>query len=333
MRVLVTGAAGFVGAHVLAELVARDYTTVAAHRGDPDVFRRLGILQARASSPEFVTCEITDPKNVEQLFAHYQPTHVLHAAAITPDPETETQDSYRVVETNELGTLAVLLAAARHNAQRVVFVSSSAVYAGSDSHTLLGENASLCEDCGLYGVTKLGAERLCQWATRTYKLDTRVVRLGPVYGPFERPTSSRRTMSAVHTAIHLAMAGFPLRCHTPHHTRDWIHGQDVAEAMIGLLTSPSLSHRLYNLSGEAVTMRRLLQAVAVAIPGTVIEWVTAPEEANIPGAAGSPTWRILDTRRLQADTGFSPRIAIEAGVRRDIASLSRHHIACSMSDE
>jgi UDP-glucose 4-epimerase/UDP-glucuronate 4-epimerase len=146
-------------------------------------------------------------------------------------------------------------------------------------------------------------------------LDTRVVRLGPVYGPFERPTGSRRTMSAVHIALELALAGQPLRCLAPQHSRDWIHGRDAARAMIALLRSATLSHGVYNLGGEAIAMERLLRAVAAAVPGSTVEWVDRPEAANVPSNRDPDAFRNMDTGRLRRDVGFQQSIGIDEGIR------------------
>lgn len=315
MKILVTGGDGFVGANLVAELARAGHPVVAAHRRPFDGSVRMALLAGGGPPPEFAPCDVTDAGMVDDLFVRFRPTHVVHAAAITPDGRTELDAADRVVATNELGTLAVLRAAARQGVARVLLISSSGVYAGGGPGVLLDEQAPLCEPCGLYAATKLAAERLCDWATYRFGLDTRVVRLGPVYGPFERPTASRHNLSAVHIATDLALAGRPLRCLAPSYSRDWIHGRDAARAVVGVLLSSSLSHRRYNLAGEPVTMARLLAAVVAAIPGATIEWVDTPEDATLPSSLAPSGFRNMDTGRLRSDTAFRPTIGIEDGVR------------------
>lgn len=326
MRVLVTGGGGFVGAHLVSELIAHRRPVLVGIR-DPAAAAVWGIeVPAGVAPPIVVPCDVTSADEVERAVADSRPTHIVHAAAITPDRRAETEESRRVLETNELGTLAVLRAAAKHGVRRVVYVSSSAVYAGADPDARLSEEAALCSACGLYALSKLAAERLCRWASDRFRLDTRIVRLGPVYGRYERPTSSRPAMSTVHAAIALARAGQPLRvpAAAAGHRRDWIHGEDMAQAVLALLAAPRPSHRVYNLSGRAVTTERLLGAVAAAVPATRVEWVEEPARANLPGPEAAAAGRNLDCRRLQEDLGVRPRIGIEAGVRADVAWLAAH---------
>ena len=323
MTVLVTGADGFVGAHLVAELLAAGRETVAVHRGSPVGLRAAGLLDGAGLAPVLARADVTDPVQVDEVLDRYRPTLVVHAAAATPDRRIEREQAARVLCTNELGTLHVLLAAARCGVRRVVYVSSTAVYAGGDPAALLDEDAELSDPGGLYAVSKLGSERLCRWATQQFGLDTRSVRVGPVYGPFERPTASRPAMSIVLEAIRLALAGEPLRCAAPSFARDFIHGHDTARAILGLLDARALSHSVYNLAGERVTMERLLPAVVAAVPGTEVAWVDSPEEANIPGVvAGAPS-RIVDTGRLRAAVGFTETFAIEDGVRDVVSWLRR----------
>ena len=320
MPILVTGANGFVPANVVAHLVAAGREVVAFHRSPVDPVLERWLRAAGAGALTFVQGETHDERAVAALFATHRPEGVIQMAAMTPmDAATERGQVRQIVGTNVTGALNVLLASAEHGVGRVVFLSSSSVYAPNGG-TLLTEASPTREDGGLYPLTKLAGEQLCRWVTVNHGLDTRAVRLGPVYGPWERPTASRRKMSSVWEAVHEAMAGRPLRCNNPGLARDWIHAADAAAGLVALLDAPSLSHDRYNLAGASVTMERTLAAVAAAVPGTKIEWVAGPEAANVP-IPDAPTRGPLDSSRLTADTGWTPRYDIEAGMRQYVDAI------------
>ena len=262
-----------------------------------------------------------DEVRMERLIESERPTHIVHTAAITPDVERERRDSRLIVETNELSVLTLLSAAAHHGVERFVYLSSAAVYAGAGLDRAVDETAPLCEPCGLYAVTNLGGEQLCRWAASRLGIDTLSVRLGPVYGQFERVSRSRPNVSAVCRGVELALAGEPLRCHVPHLSQDWIHGDDVARGIGLLLAAPSLPHHVYNLAGPSVRMSRLLQVIGDAIPHTRVEWVDAPDQANVPAPSASARGP-LDSRRLEVDTGFQPMFTIASGIQQYMADLT-----------
>ncbi len=305
MRVLVTGASGFLGLNVLDALAARGCPAIGLARA----------LPASTVDPdhEFVPGDVRDRGFVKQVFRDYRPSHVIHAAAVTPSNDLERENPRLIVETNELSTLTVIQAAAEHHVRRVVFVSSAAVYAKPHNGTqTLVEDAPLNDEGHLYALTKIASERLCRWATAQYGLDTRSVRVGPVYGPHERPTSSRQRMSVVCRAVGAARRGEPLRCDAAGAVYDWIYGADAAGALVEVLTAVDLQSDCFNLAGPNIPMSRLLAAIAQAIPGTAIEWVhTAEANLPIPSAFRRTP---LDATRIGEETGYRPAHTIETGV-------------------
>jgi len=321
MPVLVTGANGFVPVNVVAHLVAAGRDVVALHRSPLDPALERWLRSVGPGILTFVQGDTQDERAVAGLFATHRPDGVVQMAAMTPmDGATERRQVRQIVGANINGALNVLLESAEQQVRRVVFLSSSAVYASSEGGPL-DEGAPVREDGALYPLTKLAGEQICRWARANYDLDVRAVRLGPVYGPWERPTVSRQKMSSVWEAVHEALAGRPLRCNNAGLARDWIHASDVAAGLVALLDAPALHHDRYNLAGPSVTMERTLAAVAAAVPGTTIEWVARPDEANVP-IPDAPSRAPLDSSRLTTDTGWSPRYDIEEGVAQYVRVTS-----------
>jgi len=322
MKTLVTGATGFVGANITAALVRSGHRVVGTCHSAPGMSSSAFLQMADASEIEFIEGDVRDADWVERIVAEHRPTYLVHGAGLTPSLEMELSRSRQIVETNELSVLSVLLAAQKYEVKRTIFISSAAVYAPGNEHSLLSETAPLCTSCGLYAVTKLGGERLCRWAAERFGIDVRVVRLGPVFGRYDRPTASRLSMSPAYTAVHLALSGESIRCNQPEALQDWIYGPDVGRAFNALLEVPELAHDVYNLAGEGATMQRLFECIASVVTRSNIEWVDSPAAANIPISAKAKRG-MLDVSRLSTDARFVPEFTLEAGIRDYIAWLTR----------
>jgi len=182
MRVLVTGAAGFVGEALMRRLDAQGVEVLGA--------------DLRAAPLPTVRMDVTDPAEVEGVFVRHRPTHVVHCAAIVDD-----RVPYAVTErVNVGGTRHVLASARRHGVERFVHVSSIAAL-GLDPGPGADEDSPLRMDTGVaYFDTKARSEELARDAMRAG--DVVVVRPGDVYGPgsvpwVERPVEMMRARMPV----------------------------------------------------------------------------------------------------------------------------------------
>jgi len=321
MKILLTGATGFVPSNLVLHFHAQGDRVVAFDRNAPET-RLLHELGAGWDERvTFVQGDIRDAATIERLVAEHQPTHVVHAAAITPTLEMERADPRQILDVNSASTISLLQASAKHGVERFIYFSSVSVYERRDATSyVVDEDGPLHRGDRMYPLSKITGERLCHWAQAHYGLDVRIVRPGTVYGPYERPTGARQSMSSACLAAHLALAGETLKPNAPHITQSWIHAADVAKGVRLLLTTSDLAHDTFNLAGEPVPQARLITAVVVAVPGTQVDWVASEADANIPLSADSGRLT-FDNSRIWRETGFEPTYRIETGIEQYVGWL------------
>lgn len=290
MRTLVTGASGFVGAHFVRATADRGAQVMAADLTDPPA----PVHALWAGRPvRFDRLDVRDAGAVRALVASFRPDVVIHAAAIT-DPV----DLRLLTAVNVGGTTAVLESAAAVGT-RVVLVSSASVYepTAGGHEPVLDEDSPVRPDPTGYPASKLAAEAIAEKAAARGQ-DVVVARVAAAFGPLERDTGARRTMSILRTAVSAALAGHPVRADPAQEqtTLDPAWVGDIADAVAVITVTPHLPHRLYNVgAGRAVTLGELAAAVTSAA-GTA---TSAAEPFTLRIPAGQRTGR-LAVARLRA---------------------------------
>ncbi|MBM6581882.1 NAD(P)-dependent oxidoreductase [Microvirga sp. BT689] len=310
MRILVTGAFGFVGTHLVRGLTETfpQARIIASDRMSPPP----AIAAYWTSAGSRITTailDVADRRVVQSIMDDVHPTHVVHAAALTPTLEQEREAPDRIVDVNIGGTFAVVDAATRLSGlRRVVTVSSGAVYGQGQSFTgLVDENEPPRPD-NLYGLSKLASEGITARLGELRGVSTASVRLASVYGEMERATAARHRTSLVHR---LAAAQQPIAVSAADVVRDWVHADDVAWAVSALLEDRPLQWSLYHIGGgEPTGWRKIIQAFQAA--GRPIAWASDDEAADIQ-VAERDARPVFSIDRLATETGFRPR-SIEDGI-------------------
>jgi len=321
MKILLTGATGFVPSNLVLHFYAQGDTVVAFDRNAPEARLTRELGPGWDERVIFVQGDIRDEATIRRLFDEHQPTHVVHAAAITPNLAMERENPRQILDVNSASTISLLQAAAHHGVERFIYFSSVSVYERRDAPSeIFNEDGPLHRGDRMYPLSKIAAERLCHWAVEHYGLDVRIVRPGTVYGPYERPTFARQMMSSACLGAHLALNGETLKPNAPHVSQCWIHAGDVAKGVRLLLTTPELAHDTFNLAGEPVSQERLIKAIVAAVPETRVEWVGSEAEANVPLSEDSGQIA-FDNSRIWRDTGFEPTYRIETGIEQYVGWL------------
>jgi UDP-glucose 4-epimerase len=245
MRILVFGGTGFVGFDIAAALLARGHAVT--------LFDRAGLPPAaqkafahHADRLTTVQGDITDRQAIEEVIVVGYEAIIL-GAAITAGPEREAADPETILRVNLLAQTPVLIAALRHRVGRIINLSSGAAYGtNAFSRTPLDEETA-CDPVSLYAITKFASEKVAARLAELWRCDIISVRLSAVFGPWERATGVRDTLSPQAQMLATMQQGREAVLARPG-VRDWIYATDVAEAVTVLIEAARPKHQLYNIS-------------------------------------------------------------------------------------
>jgi UDP-glucuronate 4-epimerase len=316
MRVLLTGAAGFIGSHLAERLLARGDQVAGLDNFDPFYpravkQRNLANLLAQPAF-KFQESDVTSSTDLDAATSALgSPCDVVIHLAALAGVRPSIADPVRYGQVNVMGTLQVLEACRRAGIKRLVFASSSSVY-GSDSAVPFGESEPCQHPMSPYASTKRAGELLTFTAHHLTNLDVTCLRFFTVYGPRQRPDL------AIHKFTRLIATGQPIELFGDGSTsRDYTWIDDITDGVLAAIdqqvSDRTPAHRIYNLGGSRTTsLTRLVELISGALGKTPVI-VRHPEQ---PG----------DMRRTLADLtlssqrlGYSPRVSIEDGLARFVA--------------
>lgn len=309
MRILVTGAAGFIGAAVSERLLGRGDTVVGVDdlNDSYDVRLKEWRLRRLLSRPgfRFERADVAGAAEMDRVFADARRdgpvSAVLNLAARAGiRPSVSIPRAY--YETNVLGTLTLLEACRTHGVPRFVLASSSSVY-GDSTRIPFREDDPAGRLLSPYAASKHAAEELCRVYERLHGLRTTVLRYFTVFGPAGRPDMSPFRF------VQWAFEGRPIRVFGDgSQTRDFTSVDDIAEGTLAALDRGGEGP--YNLGNDHPV--RLLDFVALvgkAVGLPVRLEHLPPSPADVPA-----TW--ADITRARRELGWEPRVSCEEGVGR-----------------
>jgi len=324
MRILVTGAAGFIGFHVARRLLTDGHDVVGLdsvnHYYDVRLKEaRLALLQHYRNF-EFVRTALADPEAMNQLFDRCDFDRVLHfAAQAGVRYSLERPDAY--VASNILGFLQVLEECRYRKLAHLVYASSSSVY-GASTQMPFSVRGGADHPLSMYGVTKRANELMAHSYSYLYRLPTTGLRLFTVYGPWGRPDM---VLFKFTKAI---LENRPIDVFNDGHMkRDFTYIDDVGEAVVRIMDvipagdsnwssdhpDPSSSlapFRLYNVGNHAPV--ELMELI-----GLLEEALGRKAKVNLlPIQPGDVTATFADVESLDQATGFRPRTPLREGIQR-----------------
>jgi len=304
MRVLVTGAAGFVGAVLARRLAADGHEVHALVRPGSDRWRLEG-LDAKVQE-----VDLAEEPAVSALVAGVRPEWIFHLAAHGAYPSQS--DFGAMVRTNVLATIHLVESCIRSGFEVLVNTGSSSEYGFVDHPPTEDEEPRPSSD---YAVTKLTATLYCRAAAARSGLSIKTLRLYSVYGPYEEPSRFVPQL-----AVHGLSKKLPPLV-SPEIARDFVFVDDVVEAYLAAASRHGgEAGAVYNVGTARQTTIR--EAVEIARRALSIESV--PEWGTMPNRAWDTAVWIANPEKIERELGWKPRTTFEEGFSGFVRWLSEN---------
>ncbi|MBH64770.1 MAG: hypothetical protein CL569_20430 [Alphaproteobacteria bacterium] len=294
MTVLVTGASGYLGRHVVCHLVDQGRAVVALQRGKDGDFGD-GVAVACA--------DLRDKDALMQVFHSHEPEAVIHCAAAIPREITVTEE-VRSEADNLDATRTLLAVAARHTTRRIVFASTISVYTGdADVHADVYTESSVARPEGFYGRHKLAAEAMCdEWRAGCAGRSCVILRFAGLHG-------APRKSGVVHAFIARALEGEPISVSAPQSRYSLLNVDDAAVAALLAVDRPSgPSFRVFNVAGDEPCDLATLAAKVLTLCGS---------RSPIAPGDGEPRYAVMAIDAAREELGFAPT-PLEVWLQREI---------------
>jgi UDP-glucuronate 4-epimerase len=304
MRILLTGAAGFIGSHLAERLTAEGDEVTGLDAFDTTLYdagRKHQNLARLAVNPRFrlVEGDILDAPLVAEL-AQGQDLVVHLAAVAGVRPSIAKPALY--ARTNVEGTTNVLEACRAAGVTRLVFASSSSVYGARTEQRAFSEDDPCIAPASPYAASKRAGELLCSAYRDLHGLGISALRFFTVYGPRQRPDM------AIHKFTAALIAGQPLMLFGET-ARDYTYIDDIIDGTVAACRRVTPGRfEIYNLGGTRTTGLRDLALMLAGAVGVTTEVVSgAPQPGDVP-----LTW--ADTARARRDLGYEPKVPLSVGL-------------------
>ena len=324
MKILVTGAAGFIGAALALRLLQRGDDVVGVDNLDPyyDVSlkqARLDRLRERSGFRD-LRADISDRSAMADLFERERPVTVVNLAA-QAGVRYSLENPHAYVNANLVGFLNILEGCRRHEVRHLVYASSSSVYGGN--RTLpFSVRHNVDHPLSLYAATKKANELMAHSYSHLYGLPATGLRFFTVYGPWGRPDM------ALFRFTRNILEGRPIDVfNRGRHRRDFTYIDDIVEGIVRVLDRPATAnefwnaespdpatsaapHRLYNIGNRRwVELERYIEVLETCLGRKA-------EKNFLPLQPGDVPDTFADVDDLEREFDYRPGTPIEVGVRR-----------------
>lgn len=323
-RVLVTGAAGFIGFHVARRLLADGHTVVGLDNLNDyyDVSLKQARLKQLEGQPgfEFIKLDLVDRAGMEALFSRVRPEIVIHLAA-QAGVRYAAENPYVYVSSNVTGFLHVLEGCRQHPVKHLVFASTSSIY-GADTKMPFSEHQPTAHPLTLYAATKKANEMMAHSYAHLYGIPCTGLRFFTVYGPWGRPDM------ALFLFTKAILADEPVKVFNHgRHRRSFTYVDDIVEGVVRVMkmppardpkwdgaepdpaTSGVAPYRLFNIGNEhTVELMRYIEVLEQCLGKKARLEMLPLQPGDVPDTEA-------DVSGLAEACDYRPQVSVEEGVK------------------
>jgi len=323
LKILVTGAAGFIGSSLSVRLLERGDEVVGIDNLNDyyDVNLKLARLERlkKYTNFKFIKCEIADRQAMEELFAKEQFQRVMHLAAQAGVRYSIT-NPHAYIDSNIVGFLNILEGCRYNNVEHLAYASSSSVY-GANTTMPFSIHDNVDHPVSLYAASKKANELMAHTYSHLYNLPTTGLRFFTVYGPWGRPDMSlfMFTRNIIEgKSIDVFNYG--------NHRRDFTYVDDIVEGVIRVIDKPAQGdpnwsgnnpdsassqapYRVYNIgNNNPVHLLTFIETLEKCLGKSAVKNMLPLQAGDVPDT-------YADVSDLVADLGYKPATLLEDGIK------------------
>jgi len=324
MKILITGAAGFIGFHLSKKLLDDSYQIIGVDNlndyYNPSLKQsRLEIL-GNYSNFNFHKVDLKDKAEVDHIFETYQPTHVINLAA-QAGVRYSIENPYAYVDSNLIGFMNILEACRNYPVEHLLYASSSSVY-GGNKVAPFSTNHNVDHPVSLYAATKKSNELMAHTYSHLYGIPTTGLRFFTVYGPYGRPDMAYFSFTKD------ILAGKPIKVFNHGKMeRDFTYIDDIVEGIVKLidlaptanedwdeskddLSTSFAPYKIYNIgNNNPVQLMRFINVLESSLGKEA-------EKVYMDMQPGDVLRTYADVSDLERDINFKPSTSIEDGLKK-----------------
>ncbi len=323
-KILITGAAGFIGFHLSKKLLDDSYQIIGIDNlndyYDPSLKQSRIEILGKYNNFNFHKVDLKDKADVDNIFETYQPTHVINLAA-QAGVRYSIENPYAYVDSNLTGFMNILEACRNYPVEHLLYASSSSVY-GGNKVAPFSTNHNVDHPVSLYAATKKSNELMAHTYSHLYAIPTTGLRFFTVYGPYGRPDMAYFSFTKD------ILAGKPIKVFNHGKMeRDFTYIDDIVEGIVKLigktpaankdwdeskddLSTSFAPYKIYNIgNNNPVQLMRFINALESALGKEA-------EKDYMDMQPGDVLRTYADVSDLERDINFKPSTSIEDGLKK-----------------